>query len=357
MMIYVLYGGQSPEHEVSLKTAATVLKALNTQKHEVYPIYISREGVWTSLGKMPVEGLSAANLTPVSRHANAASSLGEVLATEFSLVGEKVALPLLHGANGEDGTVQGLLELLAIPYVGNGVLSAAMTLDKDVTHRLAGLAGIRQTAYEIVTRRQWEEDRAGIMSRLEKRGLLPGYVKPATLGSSIGISRCEDRDALEAGIEEALRHDAKLVIEREVLGREIQVAVMGNDQPQASLPGEFLHGVKFFDFHAKYANPKLQMSIPAEIPPAAAKEIRESAIRAYEALCCSGLARVDFFFGDDGLIYLNEINALPGFTGTSMYPVMWERTDGTTYAALIEKLIDYALERKRAQASLNGSIR
>lgn len=355
MIVYVLYGGQSPEHEVSLKTAATVLKALNTQKHEIYPIYISREGIWTGLGRMPEEGLNAESLTPASRHADPASSLGEVLKAEFSFAGEKVALPLLHGANGEDGTVQGLLELLGIPYVGNGVLSAAMTLDKDVTHRLAGLAGIRQTAYEIVTRREWEEDQAGVMSRLENRGLLPGYVKPATLGSSIGISRCEDEAALEAGIEEALRHDAKLVIEREVPGREIQVAVMGNDRPQASLPGEFLHDVKFFDFRAKYADPTLRMSIPAEIPAAAAEEIRESAIRAYEALCCSGLARVDFFLGEDGLVYLNEINALPGFTGTSMYPVMWERTDGTTYAALIEKLMDYALERGRTRASVGGA--
>ncbi len=355
MIVYVLYGGQSPEHEVSLKTAATVLKALDTRKHQVYPVYISRQGTWTGLGLMPEKGLSAEQLTPESRHADAAASLGEVLKNEFSLSGEKVALPLLHGANGEDGTVQGLLELLGIPYIGNGVLSAAMTLDKDVTHRLAGLAGIRQTAYEIVTRRQWEEERQHVLGRLENRGLLPGYVKPATLGSSIGISRCEDRAALEAGIEEALRYDAKLVIEREVPGREIQVAVMGNDRPQASLPGEFLHGVKFFDFRAKYADPTLRMSIPAEIPPAAAAEIRESAIRAYEALCCSGLARVDFFLGEDGLIYLNEINALPGFTGTSMYPVMWERTDGTSYAALIEKLIGYALERSRSQASVGGA--
>ncbi|OWA35465.1 D-alanine--D-alanine ligase [Saccharibacillus sp. O16] len=354
MIVYVLYGGQSPEHEVSLKTASTVLKALNTQKHQVYPIYISREGLWTGLGLLSEEGISTAHLTPESQHADSASSLGEVLTTLFSLPGEKVALPLLHGANGEDGTVQGLLELLGIPYVGNGVLSAAMTLDKDVTHRLAGLAGIRQTAYEIVTRRGWEEDRQGILNRLEDRGLLPGYVKPATLGSSIGISRCEDRAALEAGIEEALRYDAKLVIEREVPGREIQVAVMGNDRPLASLPGEFLHGVKFFDFRAKYADPTLRMSIPADIPPAAAQEIRESAIRAYEALCCSGLARVDFFLGEDGLIYLNEINALPGFTGTSMYPVMWERTNGTSYAALIEKLMDYALERSHTRASVSS---
>lgn len=355
MIVYVLYGGQSPEHEVSLKTAATVMKALDTQKHEVYPIYISREGLWTGLGRMPEDGLAAEQLTPASHHTDAASSLGQVLAVEFARTGEKVVLPLLHGANGEDGTVQGLLELLDIPYVGNGILSAAMTLDKDVTHRLAGLAGIRQTAYEVVTRRQWDEERKGVLRRLEKSGLLPGYVKPATLGSSIGISRCEDSAELEAGIDEALGYDVKLVVEREVIGREIQVAVMGNDRPEASLPGEFLHGVKFFDFRAKYADPKLRMSVPAEIPPAAAAEIRESAVRAYEALCCCGLARVDFFLGEDGFIYLNEINALPGFTGTSMYPVMWERTDGTSYAALIEKLMDYALERRRIQKSVSSA--
>ncbi|MDQ6420981.1 D-alanine--D-alanine ligase family protein [Paenibacillus sp. LHD-117] len=346
--LFVLYGGKSVEHEVSLKTALTVLGSVDQSKFDVYPVYITREGQWRCAGLQEQPPAGMENLVPKREDAapgQASESIGNVLLRYFSVEGKKAALPLLHGSNGEDGTVQGLLELLDIPYVGNGVLGAALTLDKDVSKRLLEQAGIRQTRYISFGLGEWLEQGPALMERVQRELGLPCYVKPATLGSSIGISRCENVRQLSEGIEEAFRYDRRLVVEREIPGREIQVAVMGNDRPIASMPGEFIHRHRFFDFESKYMDKELVMSIPAELPEGVTARIRGTALRAYRALCCSGLARVDFFLDAEGELYLNEINALPGFTGTSMYPVMWERTDGTTYSELIEKLIDYAFMR------------
>jgi len=346
--LFVLYGGKSVEHEVSLRTAFTVLNAIDRETYDVYPVYITREGVWCCDGlqkQKPGSMDELASLGGNDRAGNAAASIGGVLLHYFSIPGKKVALPLLHGSYGEDGTVQGMLELLDMPYVGNGVLGAAATLDKDVAKRLLDQAGIGQTRYISFSLEEWLEQGPALIKKAERELGLPCYVKPATLGSSIGISRCQDVRELAEGIEEAFRYDRKLVIEREIRGREIQVAVMGNDRPIVSLPGEFIHRHTFFDFESKYMDKELVMSIPASLPEGVTARIRELALQAYRALCCSGLARVDFFLNADGELYCNEINALPGFTGTSMYPVMWERTDGTTYAELIGKLIDYAFMR------------
>lgn len=346
--LFVLYGGKSVEHEVSLRTAFTVLNAIDRATYDVYPVYITREGAWRCDGLQEEKPGSMEELASVRGNGEpdqTAASIGGVLLHYFSIPGRKVALPLLHGSYGEDGTVQGLLELLDIPYVGNGVLGAAATLDKDVAKRLLEQAGINQTRYISFGLAEWLEQGPALMERAKQELGLPCYVKPATLGSSIGISRCQNARELAEGIEEAFRYDRKLVIEREIPGREIQVAVMGNDRPLASLPGEFIHRHAFFDFESKYMDKELAMSIPAALPEGVATRIRELALRAYRALGCSGLARADFFLDADGELYCNEINALPGFTGTSMYPVMWERTDGTTYAELIGKLIDYAFMR------------
>ncbi|MBW7458872.1 D-alanine--D-alanine ligase, partial [Paenibacillus sepulcri] len=258
---------------------------------------------------------------------------------------KKVVLPMLHGANGEDGTIQGLLELLNVPYVGNGVLASALTLDKAVTKEVLAAAGLPQADYLTFPHMKWIEDQGSILSRVEEEIGFPCYIKPASLGSSIGITRCLDKERLTDAIEEAYRYDRKIVVEKEVRGREIQVAVMGNERPLVSVPGEFLQDKAFFDYDAKYIDGRLTMSIPADIPDALAGQLRQAAELAYQALNCSGLARVDFFIDDAGRLYVNEINALPGFTAFSMYPVMWERTDGTTYSELIEKLIDYAFNR------------
>lgn len=352
--LFVLYGGKSVEHDISLKTALTVLQSIDRDRFDVYPIYITREGIWCHRGRLVehVRGIPDLILPVDPDLANPARSLGTLSAKLFGAGGKQVALPLLHGSNGEDGTVQGLLELLDVPYVGNGVLSSALALDKAAAKAVIAHAGIPQAEYLALRQTDWLDAGEEAIRRIEETLGYPCYVKPASLGSSIGISRCEDRARLEAAIAEAYRYDRKIVVEREIAGREIQVAVRGNERAQASVPGEFIHEQAFFDYHEKYEAGRLVMSIPAELPEETAAAVREQAIRAYEALGCAGLARVDFFLDRTGRLYLNEINTLPGFTAFSMYPVMWERTDGTRYAALIELLIDYAFTRHADKQSI-----
>lgn len=353
--LFILYGGKSVEHEVSLKTAFTVIASIDADVYEVVPVYITRDGIWCSLGTLRTAIVEQSDLIIEPKHKDAAASIGDVLIHYLSDEAKKVVLPLLHGTNGEDGTVQGLLELLNVPYVGGGVLASAVAFDKAVFKRLIASTGIPQADYISLRCSQWREDGEQVLLNVRERFGFPCYVKPAALGSSVGISRCEDMAQLKKGIEEAFRYDAKIVIEQEIAGREIQVAVMGNEQPLASLPGEFIHGRSFFDFESKYLDKQLRMSIPAQIPDALTKRLREAATLAYETACCTGLARVDFFVQVDGRYFLNEINTLPGFTGTSMYPVMWEKTDGTDYSRLIEKLIDYAVTRHAEKQTIQYS--
>ncbi|MHA7967090.1 D-alanine--D-alanine ligase family protein [Paenibacillus sp. CAU 1782] len=352
MNVFVLYGGRSAEHEVSLRTAFTVLGAMDTGRYDVYPVYITPQGLWCCSGVMREPFASKEDLVQKADGDQPSDSIGGVLSRYFSLPGKKAALPLLHGSYGEDGTVQGLLELLDIPYVGNGVLSAALTMDKAMCKKVLEQEGIAQTKHVTLGEEKWLGGKEGTMDWIESEIGYPCYVKPASLGSSIGISRCLTRNQLEEGIAAALRYDRKLVVEAEIVGREIQVAVMGNGQPLASLPGEFLHGVDFFDFDAKYMDKSLKMSVPAELPSDLLDNIRALALRAYTALDCAGLARVDFFVDADGGVFLNEINALPGFTGTSMYPVMWERTAGIPYGELLERLLDYGIARHEGKRRL-----
>ncbi|SFT13184.1 D-alanine--D-alanine ligase family protein [Paenibacillus sp. BC26] len=353
--LYLLYGGKSVEHDVSLKTAVTVLLSIAESRFEVYPIYITRDGLWCSPGQLSKEDLTIERLIARPDSKDAADSIGRILTGVLALPGPKVVMPLLHGPNGEDGTVQGLMELLNIPYVGNGVLSAALTLDKAMSKQILAQADIHQTEYVVCRYEEWKTDEKAILAGVEESIGYPCYVKPASLGSSIGISRCTNRNELQAGILEAFSYDKKLVFEREVAGREIQVAVIGNEKPLASLPGEFIHEHRFFDYESKYFDKQLRMSIPAELPNGLTERIRELAIRAYQAHGCEGLARVDFFLNSDGDLFLNEINALPGFTNFSMYPVMWERTDGTTYAELVEKLIGHAIARHENKQTIRYS--
>jgi len=350
--LYVLYGGKSVEHEVSLKTAVTVLHSIDESRFDAYPVYITRDGLWCTPGQLSKEGLTVERLITQPELRDPARSIGEILSGMMALPGPKVVLPLLHGSNGEDGTVQGLLELLNVPYVGNGVLSSALTLDKAMSKQVLAQAGIRQTEFMACRFEEWRSDKTAILSEVENRIGYPCYVKPASLGSSIGISRCTNQVELLTGIGEAFSYDKKLVIEREVDGREIQVAVLGNERPLASLPGEFIHDHVFFDYETKYMDKRLAMSIPAKLADGLTSRVRELAILAYQAHGCEGLARVDFFLDGDGEWFLNEINALPGFTNFSMYPVMWERTDGTSYSELIEKLIGHAVARHEAKQTI-----
>lgn len=350
--LYVLYGGKSVEHEVSLKTAVTVLGSLDERRFEIYPVYITRDGLWCTPEQHTLKDLTVERLIVQPKFHDPAASIGEILSGVMAMPGDKVVLPLMHGSNGEDGTVQGLLELLNVPYVGNGVLASALTLDKAMSKQVLAQAGIRQTEYLACRYEEWRTDQKALLLQAEDSIGYPCYVKPASLGSSIGISRCTNRGELIAGIREAFSYDKKLVIEREAIGREIQVAVIGNDKPLASLPGEFIHDHLFFDYESKYMDKRLAMSIPAELPDGLTQRIRTLAIQAYQAHGCEGLARVDFFLDEAGQLYLNEINALPGFTNFSMYPVMWERTDGTSYSELIEQLIGYAISRHKDKQTI-----
>lgn len=343
--LYLLYGGQSAEHEVSLKTALTVLSAIDKNKYTVQPIYITREGIWCPPWSIEGELSDPDQLRSVPAHDSAAASIGAILLAMAD--GESLVFPVLHGPGGEDGTVQGLLELTGVPYVGNGVLASAVGMDKLMTKRILEAHGIRQARYIELQQREWQASPDEVLRRLEQEIGYPCYVKPANMGSSIGISRCADAEETRAGIALALYYDVKLVIETEVVGREVQYAVMGNEQPRCSVGGEFMREPDFFDYDKKYKQGGLVQQIPAVVEPKLDEAMRETAIRAFRALDGTGLMRVDFFVTDRGVAYLNEVNTLPGFTAISMYPALWRETDGTSYRELIDHLIELAQERQR----------
>ncbi|MEV4556451.1 D-alanine--D-alanine ligase family protein [Kitasatospora sp. NPDC049285] len=360
--VAIVFGGRSSEHAISVSTAGSVLKAIDRSKYEVLPIGITHEGRWALVadeparmsitdGKLPdvaqvadsTEGQVALPVSPVSRDVvwnepgAAPKVLGEV----------DVVLPLLHGPWGEDGTVQGLLELSGVPYVGSGVLASAVGMDKEFTKRILESNGIFAGSYTVIKPREWETEagRAAARSRVEALGL-PLFVKPCRAGSSIGITKVKDLADLDGAIEEARRHDPKVIVERGVEGREIECAVLEfEDGPRASVPAEILVGgdFEFYDFEAKYIDSS-EVEIPAKLTAEETAEIRRQAIAAFEALGCEGLARVDFFLLDDGRWMVNEINTMPGFTPISAYPKMWEAS-GLSYAELIDRLLAAALRR------------
>ncbi|WP_020620064.1 D-alanine--D-alanine ligase family protein [Paenibacillus daejeonensis] len=345
--LYLLYGGQSAEHEVSLKTALTVLNAVDKNKYVVQPIYITREGIWCQPWIAQDELREPEQLRRQPSHDSKAASIGAFLTAMAE--GDSLVFPVLHGPGGEDGTVQGLLELAGVPYVGNGVLASAVGMDKLMTKRILEAHGIRQARYIELQQRDWQTAPEQAITLLEQEIGYPCYVKPANMGSSIGISRCANVEETRAGIELALRYDVKLVIEAEVVGREVQYAVMGNEQPRCSIGGEFVREPDFFDYDKKYKQGGLVQQIPAVLTPQLDEAMRETALRAFRALDGAGLMRVDFFVTDGGIAYLNEVNTLPGFTAISMYPALWRETDGTAYRELIDSLIELARERQGAR--------
>ncbi|MFE6751542.1 D-alanine--D-alanine ligase family protein [Kitasatospora purpeofusca] len=360
--VAVVFGGRSSEHAISVSTAGSVLRAIDRDKYEVMPIGITHEGRWALAsdeparmaitdGRLPdvehvaesTEGRVALPVDPGSREVvwsepgAAPKALGEV----------DVVFPLLHGPWGEDGTLQGLLELSGVPYVGNGVLASAAGMDKEFTKRLLASHGLGVGRYTVVRPREWEteEGRAAVRERVAGLGL-PLFVKPCRAGSSIGISKVKDLSDLDAAIEEARRHDPKLIIEAGVSGRELECAVLEfEDGPRASVPAEVLvgGGYEFYDFEAKYIDSS-EVRIPAELTDGETAEIRRQAIEAFEALGCEGLARVDFFLLDDGSWMVNEVNTMPGFTPISAYPKMWEAS-GMAYPELVDRLLQAALRR------------
>jgi D-alanine-D-alanine ligase len=383
LKIGILFGGRSGEHEVSLLSAASVLKAIDKDKYDVVPIGISKEGRWLTPAHAErlLRGDTASH--PEARHLRAgdpeATPGAAVLAkgeavivppvpqsqglVPFESASDVVAgpagdhsiavdviFPVLHGTFGEDGTIQGLLELADIPYVGAGVLGSAAGMDKDVMKKLFAAAELPIVKHVTVLRAQWEAQRKAVDKEIEKKLKYPLFVKPANLGSSVGISKARDRKELDKAIETAAGYDRKIVIEQGVGGRkhkarELEVSVLGNDEPKASIAGEIVPSTEFYDYSAKYLDEGSQLLIPAKISKKQMKEVQQMAVRAFQSVDCSGLARVDFLMDPKSeTIYLNEINTMPGFTSISMYPKLWAAS-GLGYQELIDQLIALALER------------
>ena len=340
--LIVLFGGQSAEHDVSCVTAAHVLRAVDQQRYRITPVGISREGEWV-LATNALEALSDTALAMPERLIAAGDALSPtpMLATAQAF-GPVVVLPLLHGPLGEDGTVQGLLELLDVPYVGSGVLGSAVSMDKAVAKELCAFHGFPQARWMSV--REHEVSDARLAAVVELLGL-PVFVKPSNMGSSVGVSKAASIDELRVAVEHALSYDETVVIEEAIVGREIEVAVLGNLQPQASVPGEIVPGKDFYDYADKYLDDGAQLLIPAPLNETETAAVRSLAIRVYQALRCEGLARVDFFYEQGGRGFLiNEANTMPGFTPISMYPKMWQES-GVSYSELVNQLIELALER------------
>ncbi|WP_040667182.1 D-alanine--D-alanine ligase family protein [Nitrolancea hollandica] len=354
LKVGVIFGGRSGEHDVSLRSAQAVMQAMDPTRFEVVPIGITREGCWLTGGD-PLRRLAATSRLALNGGQNAGDSAAresdESSGGSLDIVGTgwarglDVLFPMVHGPMGEDGTIQGLLELAQIPYVGAGVLGSAVAMDKAVSKCLFAQAGLPVPPWFSVARRDWQNDAATIRDRVRNEIGYPCFTKPANLGSSVGISKVHHAGELDACIEEAFQYDRKIVIERGIDARELEVGVLGNDEPQASVVGEILPCHEFYDYEAKYVDDRSQLVIPAEIEPETAALARSLATEAFRVTDGAGMARVDFFLErSTGRLYLNELNTIPGFTAASMYPKLWEAS-GLPLTQLISRLIDLALER------------
>jgi D-alanine-D-alanine ligase len=373
LRIGILFGGRSGEHEVSLLSAASILKAIDQTKYEVIPIGITKQGQW--LTSSSAQHLLTGDTKPAPAVKKSVSSKSIALKASADLVQGSTALaqqngslaqsldvifPVLHGTFGEDGTIQGLFELADIAYVGSGVLGSATGMDKTVMKQLFAAAGLPQTPHVNLLRSEWKSDAKRCIKRIEKKLTYPVFVKPANLGSSVGISKVHDRSELAPAMDLSASFDRKLIIEQGVGGpgvkpRELEVAVLGNDSPEASVVGEIVPGAEFYDYNAKYHSDASVPIIPAKLSKSESNQIREMAIAAFRACDCAGLARVDFLMepavktkkgreAKPARIYLNEINTMPGFTSISMFPKLWEAS-GLPYQQLIDRLISLAAER------------
>jgi D-alanine-D-alanine ligase len=374
MRVGLLFGGCSGEHEVSLSSGRAIANALssgkNADKYELLPVYIQKDGVWQS-GEMAQHVLesgkalqltnqSEASVSTPQTNASISSDTTEKLSattgvSQLSRVGENISwsevdvwFPILHGPNGEDGTIQGLLKLMQVPFVGSGVLGSALGMDKIAMKMAFAQAGLPQVKYMAVNRSQiWSNPCVfpKLCDQIEETLGYPCFVKPANLGSSVGIAKVRSRDELEAALDSAASYDRRLIVEAGVVAREVECAVLGNDQPKASVVGEITFNSDFYDYETKYTAGQADLLIPARIPDAVAAQIQEMALQAFAAVDAAGLARVDFFYVEEtGEVLINEINTMPGFTATSMYPQLWAAT-GVSFAELVDQLLELALER------------
>jgi D-alanine-D-alanine ligase len=358
LRVGVVFGGRSGEHEVSLRSAQSVLSALDPQKYEVVLIGITRSGQWVTGDVMAAltagieTAVRPAYLLPGSSEAGSGGyTLMEIESTAaqpatLAAVAElDVIFPVLHGPYGEDGTIQGLLEMANLPYVGCGVVGSAVGMDKAIFKHVMQSHQLPVLPWQLLLSSRWQQNSVELLDELETLFTYPVFTKPANLGSSVGISRCRNRLELAAGLDEAARYDRRLIVEQGINARELEVSVLGNEAPIASVVGEVRPRRDFYDYVAKYISDDSELIIPAAISPALAEEGRRLAVRAYEAIDGAGLSRVDLLLDkDNGRLYINELNTIPGFTSISMYPKLWQAT-GISYPELLDRLIELALDR------------
>lgn len=348
----VIFGGRSGEHEVSLRSAESIINALDKSRYEIVPIGITQQGRWL-ISRDATAMLPQAVMSSDSQQQVAI--IGDPTAQGLMHLGQNgempntepldVVFPVLHGTYGEDGTIQGLLDMAGVPYVGCGVLASATGMDKVVMKQLFERAGLTVTPYCWFLRSSWEESPKKVLKKISRSLGFPVFVKPANLGSSVGISKARDKEELREAIKDAARYDRRIIVERAVTGREIEISVLGNEHPLASLPGEVITGHEFYDYEDKYIDNVSKTITPAKLPKKIIKQIQRDALIAFQAIDGSGLARVDFFVeSKTSRVIINELNTMPGFTSISMYAKMWE-SSGISYRELIDRLIALAFER------------
>ncbi len=361
----LLFGGRSGEHEVSIRSAGAIARALatgaNREKYDLLPFYIQKNGDWCNPAIAQAVLESAIAVPPKTIDDSTTHIAQQRLARwQFPVEAAEVDVwfPILHGPNGEDGTIQGLLKLLQVPFVGSGVLGSATGMDKLAMKTAFAQAGLPQVRYLAVTRAQiWSNPCVfpKLCDQIEATLGYPCFIKPANLGSSVGISKARNRTQLEAALDNAASYDRRIIVEAGVLAREVECAVLGNDNPKASVVGEITYQSDFYDYETKYTEGQANLIIPADLPAAVSEQIRAAAIQAFQAIDAAGLARVDFFYVENtSEILINEINTLPGFTSTSMYPQLWAAS-GVPFPDLVDQLVQFALERHAGQVSAPGS--
>ena len=353
LRVGILFGGRSGEHEVSLASAASVIRALDPEKYEAVPIGISKDGRWlvsAKAHKMLADVLKTGNRVLLPADPSAATLVPLGAGAGQPSVPIDVVFPVLHGTFGEDGTVQGLLEMANMPYVGAGVLASAVGMDKDVQKRLFEQAGLPVVSFLVFRRSEWENNREDIAADVLTQLRLPIFVKPATAGSSVGMTKVTTREQLPEAIDLAAQFGMKIIVERGVDAREIEVSVLGNDEIRASVPGEIVPHRDYYDYKAKYIEQGTQLVIPAELTEKQVRTFQEYAVKAFRCIDGTGMARCDFFLEKrTNKIYVNELNTIPGFTSISMYPKLWEAS-GLSYSQLLDELINLALELHKQKA-------
>lgn len=360
--IGLVFGGRSGEHEVSLQSAKSIFESLDKDKYNVYLIGVDKQGNWllgnpanyllnsTNPKLIALNKSSSKNIVPVNK-----TNQSEIISIESgkNLAKIDVFFPIIHGTYGEDGSLQGMFEMINCAYVGSGVIGSALGMDKDAQKRLLKQAGIKTAMFMTFRKNQYSNK---ILDEILKKFIFPVFVKPANLGSSVGISKAHNLDELKKSINEAFKYDTKILIEEFIKGREIECSVMGNDKPTASLPGEVIPRHEFYSYEAKYIDENgAGLIIPADLPKNIIKKVQETAVKTFVTLECYGFARVDFFLKSNHEIYVNEINTLPGFTKISMFPKLFEAS-GIKYAELLNRLIDFAIEKKKEKDKLKRSF-